>query len=83
MKMITDFEEISSVDINVLKEKAGSISKEIIARAWIGTSPTNAAYLSSVFTDIDFEKERDTIGRIKIEEVEAAQQEVLRILNKE
>ena len=81
MKLITDFEAIASVDENILKEKASSISKDIIAKAWIGTSPVNAAFLSSIFTDVDFEKERESIGRIKIEEVEAAQQEVLRILN--
>ncbi|MBR5420716.1 MAG: hypothetical protein IK115_06165 [Lachnospiraceae bacterium] len=75
-----DFENISSVDAKTLKEKLSSLSKEIIVKARIGTSPENAAYLSSVFEEIDFEKESKAIGRIRIEEVDAAQQEILKSL---
>ena len=36
--------------------------------------------ISSAFPFIDFEKEKDAIGRIKVEDVDAAQQELLNAL---
>ena len=81
MERIDDFESISSIDADTLREKMADLPAETIVKAWIGTSPSNAEYLCSVFTSIDFEKEREAIGRIRVEEVEAAQQEVLKSLN--
>ena len=80
MEIIKDFEDISSIDAQTLKEKMGNLSKETIVKAWIGTSPENAGYVSSLFENIDFEKEREAMGRIRIEEIDAAQQEVLKAI---
>ena len=81
MGLIDDFENISSVEAEILREKLANLPAEIIVKAWIGTAPSNAEYLASVFSSIDFVKERSAIGAIKIEEVEAAQQKVLNALD--
>ena len=79
--IIDDFEDISIVEAGTLHEKLANLPAEIIVKAWIGTSPSNAEFLASVFTSIDFAKERAAIGPIRIEEVEAAQQKVIKALN--
>lgn len=81
MDIINDFENISTVDAEILREKLANLPAETIVKAWIGTAPSNAEYLASVFKSIDFAKERAAIGAIRIEEVEAAQQEVLKAIN--
>lgn len=81
MAMIKDFEDISSVEKETLRERLAGISAETIVKAWIGTSPANAEHLAATFPFIDFVKERDAIGRINVEEVDAAQQKVLKALN--
>ncbi len=81
MGFINDFEKIASVDSEILREKLANISVETIVKASIGTAPSNADYLATVFDSIDFTKERDIIGPVRIEEVEAAQQEVIKALN--
>lgn len=80
MAIIKDFEEISSVGEETLRERLAGISAETIVKAWMGTSPDNAKHLSSAFPFIDFEKEKDAIGRIKVEDVDVAQQELLNAL---
>lgn len=81
MEVIRDFEEISSINSDVVREKVSGLSDETIVKASMGTSPENAEYLSSTLSNIDFTKIRKTIGRIRIEEVEGAQLEVLRAIN--
>ena len=79
--IINDFEEISSVNSDVLREKLSGLPNDTIVKASIGTSPENAEYLSSALSNIDFAKKRENIGRIRIEEVEAAQQEIIKAIN--
>ncbi len=81
MGLIDNFENISTVETGTLLEKLANLPTETIVKARIGTSPSNAEFLASVFTSIDFAKERAAIGPIRIEEVEAAQQQVLKALN--
>ena len=80
MAIIKDFEDISSVDEETLRERLAGISAETIVKAWIGTAPDNAKHLSSAFPFIDFEKEKEAIGRIRVKDVDAAQQELLNAL---
>lgn len=81
LSRISDFEELSSLDTERYSAKLKAVPKEIMVKAYMGTSPENAKWIASIFNDIDFDKESVEIGRIRIEEIEDAQSEVLRILN--
>ena len=47
----------------------------------MGTSPTNAAWIASLFPQVNFDEEFAKVGRVRIQEVEDAQSEVLDALN--
>lgn len=81
LKCVTDFESISNLDANVCRSKLIKLPKEVVVKACMGTSPANAAWLASILTEIDFDKEFASIGRIRIQDVEEAQDEVLAALN--
>ncbi|SEL13149.1 DNA-binding transcriptional regulator, XRE-family HTH domain [Butyrivibrio sp. ob235] len=81
LSRITDFESISSLDTAKYGTKLKTVPIETIVKAYMGTSPVNAKWIESVFHDIDFDKEVSAIGRIKIQEIEAAQNEILATIN--
>ena len=78
---VTDFESLSTLDADICRSKLKKLPKETIIKACMGTSPTNAAWIAGLLTDIDFDKEFASIGRIRIQEVEDAQNEVLAVIN--
>ena len=57
------------------------IPMDTIVKACMGTSPTNAAWLASLFPMINFDEEYAKIGRVRVQEVEDAQAEILNALN--
>ena len=81
LSRITDFESISSLDTAKYGAKLKTVPTETIVKAYMGTSPVNAKWIESVFHDIDFDKEVSAIGRIKIQEIEDAQNEILATIN--
>lgn len=80
--MITDFEHISELGAETCKGKLQDFSTDILVRAYKGTSPENALFLESTFTNIDFKKESELMGRVRIEEVDEAQAAVLAVINR-
>lgn len=78
---IADFEEIMTVSEKELKEILGQIDKESLVIALMGASPDANGYLEKVFPEIDFEKTRNKIGRVRIEAVEQAQEEIVAMIN--
>ena len=80
MKNITDFEEICQMNAEIVREKLHNIPKEVLVKACKGTSPENAAWVANLYPEIDFAKESEEIGRIRISEVEEAQECVLSLL---
>jgi transcriptional regulator with XRE-family HTH domain len=78
---ISDFEFLLSLDTDKYGARLRTVPKETIVKAYIGTSPQNAKWIASFFSNIDFDKEASKIGRIRIKEIEDAQNEVLRIIN--
>lgn len=80
--MIKEFEEISKLENDRVRELLKDISPEVIVKAYKGTSPENAEYLKETFKEIDFEKKAAEVGRVRIEEVEKAQQEIIDKINK-
>ena len=81
LSRITDFEALSSLDKDKYGTKLRSVPKETIVRAYKGTSPENAKWIEAFWDEIDFGKEVSEIGRIRVKEIEDAQDEVLRIIN--
>ncbi len=79
--MIKDFEELSTVgtdrEITILK----GIDSEIIVKAYMGTSPDNAAWLEKNLPLVDFNGIREKLGRQPIAEIEKAQEYVLERVN--
>ena len=78
---ITDFEEIDQLPQDYVRKATVSVEQEVLVKASMGASPRVNEWLSDCFTQIDFEEERRRIGRIRITEVEEAQNEILSLIN--
>ena len=78
---LSDFESISSISPKLVREKLNSIPKDTLVKACMGTSPTNVKWISSIFTEIDFEKAFSDVGRIKITDIEEAQNAIMDAIN--
>lgn len=78
---IADFEGIVTIPEDELKEILGQYDSKSLITALMGASPDVNRYLEKVFPKIDFEKTRDEIGRVRIETVEQAQEEIVALIN--
>ena len=78
---ITDFEQISTIPENELKEVLKQFDANCLVIASMGASPGINALLEKLFTDIDFKKAREHIGRVRIEEVEDIQNQITSMIN--
>lgn len=58
-----------------------SVTVEILVKAYMGTSPTNGKWMEEQMKDIDFPVERAKIGRVRISDVEDAQNEIVNLVN--
>ena len=75
------FEELLRLDRQSCARLTCGVARERIVKAYLGVSPQMAEYMESVFADIDFEKEKASLGRVKTSEIEAAQEEILEFVN--
>ena len=80
-KRITDFEEISAIPPGELKEILEQFDANALVTALMGASPELNGLCEKMFPDIDFEKIRNKIGRIRIEAVQAAQDQIVSMIN--
>ncbi len=80
-KSITDFEEIQTIDTNKIRESLFNIEKRKIVIASMGASPDTVNYLETIFSEINFLEEREGIGRIQIEKVKKAEEEIINCIN--
>lgn len=78
---IADFEEIITVSDQELREILGQFDKDSLTIALMGASPDVNGYLEKVFPEIDFEKTRSGIGRVRIEKVEQMQEQIVAMIN--
>lgn len=49
--------------------------------ASMGASPEINNLLEKLFPDVDYERERNCIGRVRVDEVERIQQEIVSVIN--
>lgn len=78
---IADFEQISLMPENELKEILGQFDVQSLVTASMGASPEINQLLGRLFSDIDFISMREQIGMVRIEEVEAVQKEIVSMIN--
>ena len=80
-KKIIDFEQLSKVPENELREILEQYDMTSLVIASMGASPEINNLLEKLFPDVDYKMERNCIGRIRIDEVERRQQEIVSIIN--
>ena len=80
-KKITDFEQLSEIPENELREILEQYDMTSLVIASMGASPEINNLLEKLFPDVDYKMERNCIGRVRIDEVERIQQEIVSIIN--
>lgn len=80
-KRITDFEQICKIPQNELKEILEQFDANSLAIASMGASPEVNKLLEKLFQDIDYKMLRNRIGRVRIDEVERIQNEIVSMIN--
>lgn len=80
-KRITDFEQISIIPENELKEILEQFDTNSLVIASMGASPEVNKLLEKLFQDINYEMLRNHIGRVRIEEVERIQNDIVSMIN--
>ena len=80
-KRISDFEQISIIPENELKEILEQFDAQSLAIASMGASPEVNKLLERLFQDIDYKLLRNNVGMVRIEEVEAIQKEIVSMIN--
>ena len=80
-KKITDFEQLSEVPENELREILEQYDMTSLVTASMGASPEINNLLEKLFPDVDYKMERNCIGRVRIDEVERIQQEIVSVIN--
>ncbi len=80
-KKITDFEQLSEVPENELREILEQYDMTSLVIASMGASPEINNLLEKLFPDVDYKMERNCIGRVRVDEVERIQQEIVSVIN--
>ncbi|MFT4143985.1 MAG: helix-turn-helix domain-containing protein [Mobilitalea sp.] len=78
---ITDFEQISDIDSSHLKVILSSFRSEEIVKASLGASPETNNLLKKLFKEIDFNKEKISIGSVRITEIEKIHRNIVDTIN--
>ena len=80
-KKITDFEQLSEIPENELREVLEQYDMTSLVIASMGASPEINNLLEKLFPDVDYKMERNCIGRVRVDEVERIQQEIVSVIN--
>lgn len=78
---ITDFEQISTISMSELREVLGQLDMDSLVIALMGASPDTNQFCERLFPNIDFEKTRNKIGRVRVETVEEIQEQIVALIN--
>ncbi len=80
---ITDFEQICTIPKEKLKEIMGQFDTDSLVIALMGASPGVNHFCEKLFPEIDFEKARNEIGRVRVETVGEMQGQIVSMINLE
>ena len=78
---ITDFEQISIIPQEELREILKLFDTDSLVMALMGASPAVNGLCEELFPDTDFETVRNRIGRIRIEKIEEIQSQIVDMIN--
>ena len=78
---ITDFEQISIIPQEELREILKQFDTDYLVMALMGASPAVNGLCEELFPDTDFETVRNRIGRIRIEKIEEIQSQIVDMIN--
>ena len=78
---ITNFEQISTIPENELKEILKKFDARSMVIASMGASPEINELLQKLVPDIDYKTTRQQIGTVRIEEVEDIQNQIVSMIN--
>lgn len=78
---ISDFEQISEIPENELKEVLEQFDARSLVIASMGASPEINKLLERLFQNIDYKLLKEQIGMVRITEVEAIQKEIVSMIN--
>ncbi len=78
---IADFEQISTIPEKELREVLNWFDFSCLVTALMGASPEKNSYVERLFPEMDFEEARSDIGRVRIETVEDAQNQIVCMIN--
>ena len=78
---ITDFEQISIIPQEELREILKQFETDSLVMALMGASPAVNGLCEELFPDTDFETVRNRIGRIRIEKIEEIQSQIVDMIN--
>ena len=81
LQRITAFEQISTISEKELKEVLEQFDTNSLVTALAGASPETNGFCERLFPDIDFEMARKNIGRIRVENVENMQNQIISMVN--
>lgn len=78
---IADFEQISAIPEEELKEAFKQFDAKSLTIALMGASPEINSLFERMLPDIDFKMTRNQIGRVRVESVEKMQNQIISMLN--
>lgn len=78
---IRDFEEIVTLDRQTVIAALSHFPAEALVKACMGASPRTNAYLEALFPEISISSRQQQIGRIRVEDVEEQQANIVYFLN--
>ncbi len=78
---IADFEQISTIPEKELREVLNWFDFSCLVTALMGASPEINSFVERLFPEMDFEEARSDIGRVRIETVEDAQNQIVCMIN--
>lgn len=78
---ITDFEQIATIPEKDLETILKQIDTNCLAIALMGASPETNSLCAAIFPEIDFKTIQSRIGRVRIEQVEEIQNQIISMIN--
>lgn len=78
---ITDFEQISTIPEKDLETILKQVDTNCLAIALMGASPETNNLCAAIFPEIDFKTIQSRIGRVRIEQVEEIQNQIITMIN--
>lgn len=78
---IKEFEQLSEIPREELRELFAQFDTESLVTALMGASPEINGLCEKMFPSIDFERIRKQIGRVRIETVEEMQRQIISMIN--